>query len=466
MDETGDTSLAAEENSEDETLKSLAQAQDDDDDYEPEDNRSKKSKKGKKRKARSEEKRGRKKKKRKKNDSGDESDVRQSDDGGAAADSDYERPKRSSRDKKKGKEEKKEEKKGGADYNMPSIEEVCSTFDLIDVKIEYTDEDYDNLVTYKNFHQHVRPILQKENPKVPMSKLMMLVAAKWREFTEENPNLQNEETEEREEEEPPPSPEYVPKSSRSRTKTEKRDDDMIYDDDDDDEEELERERSKKKSKSRSSSAKKGKKPKVPTLKIKFGRKKNASSDEDQDGSNGSERDSDAEFEKMLQQSEDKADKEKEKADAEAAAAAENGEPPIRKKAKTKIGKRTFNGFVYRSDAIRVIIFQATNLRRKAVPRRAVLKVKTVSLSIRTIARSVSREEKSSCATHAPRRTIWCVWIPSWKTLRKANGLARLARPKVLPTKMTTSIRSSVESARMAVRCFAVTVVHRLITRGV
>ncbi|XP_019557394.3 chromodomain-helicase-DNA-binding protein Mi-2 homolog [Aedes albopictus] len=340
VDETGDTSLAAEENSEDETLKSLAQAQDDDDDYEPEDNRSKKSKKGKKRKARSEEKRGRKKKKRKKNDSGDESDVKQSDDGGAAADSDYERPKRSSREKKKGKEDKKEEKKGGADYNMPSIEEVCSTFDLIDVKIEYTDEDYDNLVTYKNFHQHVRPILQKENPKVPMSKLMMLVAAKWREFTEENPNLQAEETEEREEDEPPPSPEYVPKSSRSRTKTEKRDDDMVYDDDDDDEEELERERSKKKSKKGSSSAKKGKKPKVPTLKIKFGRKKNVSSDEDQDASNGSERDSDAEFEKMLQQSEDKADKEKEKAEADAAAQAESGEPAVRKKAKTKIGNKS------------------------------------------------------------------------------------------------------------------------------
>ncbi|XP_053689354.1 chromodomain-helicase-DNA-binding protein Mi-2 homolog isoform X2 [Sabethes cyaneus] len=348
LDETGaDTPLeaGAEDNSEDEALRSLAAAQDEDDDYEPEDNRSKKSKKGKKRKARGEEKsKARKKKKRKKNDSGDESDFRQSDDGLAAggADSD-EKPKRSSRDKRKGKEEKKEEKKSGGDYNMPSIEEVCATFDLTDVKIEYTDEDYENLVTYKNFHTHVRPILAKENPKVPMSKLMMLVAAKWREFSEENPHLQAEETEEKQEDEPPPSPEYVPKSSRSRTKTEKRDEDMVYDDDDDDEEEeYERERSKKKGrKGASSSAKKGKKPKVPTLKIKFGKRRNASSEEDPDASGGSERDSDAEFEKMLQQSEEKADKEKEKAEAEAAEqVADGGDPPIRKKAKTKIGNKS------------------------------------------------------------------------------------------------------------------------------
>ncbi|XP_055600727.1 chromodomain-helicase-DNA-binding protein Mi-2 homolog [Uranotaenia lowii] len=351
LDETGaDESLAAEEdNSDDETLKNLSQAQDEDDDYEPEESRgssSKKSKKGKKRKARGEEKsKARKKKKRKKNDSEDEEELRQSDE--AAADSDYDRPKRSGRDKKKGKEEKKEAKQSGGDYNnMPSIEEVCATFDLTDVKIEYTEEDYENLVTYKAFHSHVRPILAKENPKVPMSKLMMLVAAKWREFSEENPNLQNEEEEKaEEEEEAPPSPEYVPKSSRSRTKTEKRDDDMIYDDDDDDdEEELERERSRKKGKkSSSSSAKKKKSKVVPTLKIKFGKRRNASSDEEPEASGGSDRDSDAEFEKMLQQSEtkegpkkgSKKDKDKEKdTDADAG---KSGEPAVKKKAKVKMG---------------------------------------------------------------------------------------------------------------------------------
>lgn len=69
---------------------------------------------------------------------------------------------------------------------MPTVEEVCSSFDLTDVDIEYTEEDFQSLTTYKMFQQHVRPMLQKENPKVPMSKLMMLVAAKWREFSESN----------------------------------------------------------------------------------------------------------------------------------------------------------------------------------------------------------------------------------------------------------------------------------------
>lgn len=49
---------------------------------------------------------------------------------------------------------------------MPSVEEVCQTFGLQDVSIEYTDADYQNLTTYKLFQQHVRPILAKENPKV------------------------------------------------------------------------------------------------------------------------------------------------------------------------------------------------------------------------------------------------------------------------------------------------------------
>lgn len=139
---------------------------------------------------------------------------------------------------------------------------------MTDVEIEYTESEYRNLTTFKAFLQHVRPILQRENSRVPMSKLMMLVEAKWRQFSEENPNLQGEgaAAEEEQEEEPPASPEYQPKASRSR-----------------------------------SSGKKGRRSqKVPTLKIKFGKRKNASSEEEEEkGSNASERDSDAEFEKML-----------------------------------------------------------------------------------------------------------------------------------------------------------------------
>uniref|UniRef100_A0A182N9R5 Chromodomain-helicase-DNA-binding protein Mi-2 homolog n=1 Tax=Anopheles dirus TaxID=7168 RepID=A0A182N9R5_9DIPT len=404
MDDAADASLAADADDgsdEEANTKSNAQ-QDEDDDYEPEDNR--KKKKGKKRKARSsDEKRGRKKKKRKKNDSGDESGAeKQSDDGGSsqaaaaaaaaaaaqAADSDYEsRPKRG-RDRKKGSSSSRSaaaaaaaaaevEKKAAAEAEkekMPTIQEVCSSFDLTDVKIEYTEDDFENLITFKLFQTHVRPILTKENPRVPMAKLMMLVAAKWREFCTLNPNITSEDATAGAggAEEAPATPEYVPKSSRSRSKTENKHDDMVYDDDEEEEEEeVERERTRKSKKGKngggggggtgsgsSSSNKKGgsssnssssKKQKVPTLKIKFGKRKNASSDEEQEVSGGSERDSDAEFEKMLQQSESEKPEKPERHSAAVSpgdgGAGGDGEgtsdqPPVRKKAKTKIGNKS------------------------------------------------------------------------------------------------------------------------------
>lgn len=49
---------------------------------------------------------------------------------------------------------------------MPTVEEVCATFGLNDVKIQYNEADFQNLTNYKFFTQHVRPILAKENPKV------------------------------------------------------------------------------------------------------------------------------------------------------------------------------------------------------------------------------------------------------------------------------------------------------------
>merc|ERR1719233_799679 len=77
---------------------------------------------------------------------------------------------------------------------------------LNDVDLEYSDADYTNLTTYKLFQQTFRPRIQAENPKVPMSKLMMLVAAKWREFTslgrsEEGSEQHEPEVEEAEEQE-------------------------------------------------------------------------------------------------------------------------------------------------------------------------------------------------------------------------------------------------------------------------
>merc|ERR1712037_921789 len=83
---------------------------------------------------------------------------------------------------------------------MPTVLQVCEQWGLNDVDLEYSDADYSNLTTYKLFQQTFRPRIQAENPKVPMSKLMMLVAAKWREFTSLGPAAEEEEVEEEEQE--------------------------------------------------------------------------------------------------------------------------------------------------------------------------------------------------------------------------------------------------------------------------
>lgn len=57
---------------------------------------------------------------------------------------------------------------GGGDQ-MPTVTEVCESFGLNDVDLEYTDNDYQTLTTYKLFQQHVRPLLAKENPRVRQS---------------------------------------------------------------------------------------------------------------------------------------------------------------------------------------------------------------------------------------------------------------------------------------------------------
>ncbi|XP_067644936.1 chromodomain-helicase-DNA-binding protein Mi-2 homolog isoform X3 [Eurosta solidaginis] len=302
---------------------------DEDDDYDPDDNR--KKKKGKKRKTKKGEEKGRKKKKRRKNDSDEDSDFMQHDE-----EIDYGSTTKRGRKRKEAAEKAATKEKESTSSGMPSVEDVCSAFNVTDVEIDYSETDMQNLISYKLFTQHVRPILQKENPKIPAPKLMMLVAAKWREFCEVNPNLQSEQGrstggEEAEE----------PRSSRS-SRNEKPDD--IYEEEEeeeDEEEEKEISRSRRKRGGRSGS-KKGRRPgKVPTLKIKFGKRKRGSSDEDQDASGGSERDSDLEFEKMLQKSDDSAD------EKEAAASADKVEPPteddntpiVRKKAKTKIGNK-------------------------------------------------------------------------------------------------------------------------------
>jgi SNF2 family DNA or RNA helicase len=55
---------------------------------------------------------------------------------------------------------------------------------ITNVEIEYTQEDFQNLVTYKLFNQHIRPLLLEKNPKLVMYKMVSIIGAKWREFIE------------------------------------------------------------------------------------------------------------------------------------------------------------------------------------------------------------------------------------------------------------------------------------------
>lgn len=95
-----------------------------------------------------------------------------------------------------------------------------------------------------------------------MSKLMMLVAAKWRDFSELNPNTQPDA------DAPSGIIDEENRSSRGNRGAPVQEDEDEDDDDDSD----------RRRKSRGSRAKKGKKAsKVPTLKIKLGKRKRGSS---------------------------------------------------------------------------------------------------------------------------------------------------------------------------------------------
>ncbi|XP_056400529.1 chromodomain-helicase-DNA-binding protein 5 isoform X2 [Hyla sarda] len=58
---------------------------------------------------------------------------------------------------------------------------------LDNVDYGFSEEDYHTLTNYKAFSQFLRPLIAKKNPKIPMSKMMTVLGAKWREFSANNP---------------------------------------------------------------------------------------------------------------------------------------------------------------------------------------------------------------------------------------------------------------------------------------
>ncbi|VVC89741.1 unnamed protein product [Leptidea sinapis] len=321
---SGDEDLEEGEGQNDNSAESDEAPPKEDDDYSPEDGR--KKKKGKKRKARGEDKKGRKKKKKRKNES---EEVE------AEGDSDYALSAVSS--------SKKSRKVRGAKHNtstsvasdsgsgMPTVEEVCTSFGLADVDIQYSDADLENLTSYKLFQQHVRPFI------VPVSKVMMLVAAKWRLFCETNPHLDGSNNQNiggsEENTNTSTASDYVSSKRAGRTPKDSKVDDSVDEPEEEEDEGVSDE-------GVPAPRKRGRKPKHSgsTPRGKPGRKPK---EEEQEGSAGANSDSDAEFEQMLAEAQ---------AAKTAASAVEepvppkeedpNAPQPPKKKAKTKIGNKS------------------------------------------------------------------------------------------------------------------------------
>ncbi|XP_064184930.1 chromodomain-helicase-DNA-binding protein 3 isoform X2 [Anguilla rostrata] len=102
------------------------------------------------------------------------------------------RKKHKEKKEKKTKKKKKEDGDSNQEETVKPVEQKTSgqlaqDWGLEDVDHTFTDEDYRTLTNYKAFSQFMRPMIAKKNPKIPMSKMMTILGAKWREFSSNNP---------------------------------------------------------------------------------------------------------------------------------------------------------------------------------------------------------------------------------------------------------------------------------------
>ncbi|XP_046707760.1 chromodomain-helicase-DNA-binding protein 3 isoform X2 [Silurus meridionalis] len=135
--------------------------------------------------------------KRKKIDSDIERDSEQ--DYGVNSDSavsDYGEKKKKKKHKDKKEKKTKKKKKDDDDstheettkpVELKTSAQLAKDWGLEDVDHTFTEEDYRTLTNYKAFSQFMRPMIAKKNPKIPMSKMMTILGAKWREFSSNNP---------------------------------------------------------------------------------------------------------------------------------------------------------------------------------------------------------------------------------------------------------------------------------------
>ncbi|KAK5912027.1 hypothetical protein CesoFtcFv8_001942 [Champsocephalus esox] len=98
--------------------------------------------------------------------------------------------KKEKKPRKKKRDEEDEDDDDDDDGNMKepkSSSQLMEEWGLEDVQYGFTEEDYKTITNYKAFSQFLRPLIAKKNPKIPMSKMMTVLGAKWREFSANNP---------------------------------------------------------------------------------------------------------------------------------------------------------------------------------------------------------------------------------------------------------------------------------------
>ncbi|CAB1321008.1 unnamed protein product [Coregonus sp. 'balchen'] len=93
------------------------------------------------------------------------------------------------KDKRKDPEpEEEEDEDDDDDSSEPKTSsQLLDDWGMEDIDHIFSEEDYRSLTNYKAFSQYVRPLIAAKNPKIAVSKMMMVLGAKWREFSTNNP---------------------------------------------------------------------------------------------------------------------------------------------------------------------------------------------------------------------------------------------------------------------------------------
>lgn len=95
--------------------------------------------------------------------------------------------KKEKKSKQKHKEQEEEEDEEDDSKEPKSSGQLLQEWGMEDIDHAFSEEDYRMLTNYKAFSQFVRPLIAAKNPKIAVSKMMMVLGAKWREFSTNNP---------------------------------------------------------------------------------------------------------------------------------------------------------------------------------------------------------------------------------------------------------------------------------------